>query len=537
MVACADDSLSRSGRRNDDVIVRVEEDQEDPSTVPTTHENLLDDTAHTWPTAEGYTPLGDMFSMGSVLVAMPPGDDDDEDNGTTYYSSGPNAFVADPSELFGTAAALLNDQDNDNENDNDTYEHDTTTDGTGDPNSASMGAAAFRDAASSALMALENDYMMTVQGHVRPSLMDSQPSAMGGPAMPLFGPSSLDPPITKDDNNNATEFFADFDSANITGVATQTETKPMPDIDSAAVQKAVAGIINNTSDSLGAKLRRWQDEQDRTLKERKEKKEHDLIPSAPFKAFRKATPKAIQATATLTRAATIAESLHRLSGLLLSQDCLNIHIVGADHVECQSEDRIRHHFSPLARWIGNNTYSPRTVKLSLVGPNVPSSMASLPNPTNLLTTPPEKDQAVHRLRTAEAKCYEASYHDWLAEQRQTQQGLPDLVVCFNAGIWGYDEWKPTIRCLLDLKDSAIPFLVTSYTLLEAEDDFDVIQEVVNSVKETKTKDPNDMPHKKKMQYIWGPEDNRFGSKQKRETATALEGREYRENAAWQAWRL
>ena len=585
MVACADDSLSRSGSRRND-IVPVNEEEEDPSTVPTTdEEDIPVGNADTWPTAEGYTPLGDMLSMGSVLVAMPPSDNDDQDNendsnGVTYFSPGPNAFVADPSALFGGNENWNGDTGDDHAesgtNNLEPDEHDITAPTGNSENSAPGEAIDFRDAASSALMALENDYMMTVQGQIRPSLMDAQPPSMAtqGPAMSLFGESSLEAPTARNNTANA-DFFADFDSANASSsISTgnsathQKEVKEIPKIDSAAVQKAVEGIINNSSDSLGAKLKKWQKEQEQTVKERREQREHEIIPNISLKAFRKTTPRAVQATATLTRAATIAESLHRLSELLQSQECLNIHIVGADHVECQSEDRIRHHFSPLARWVNNNTYSPRNIKMSLVGPNIPSSMASKPNPTNLLNSQPGEDQAVHRLYSAEAKCYEASYHDWLQAKLQQNQDMPDLVVAFNAGIWGYDEWKPTIRCLLNLKDSAVPFLVTSYTIAEGEgriffcsgfvfeslwsiillnsirlilspllsltDDFDVIQEVVaECANEMKG---SILQPKKKMQCIWGPEPNRFASKQKRETATP-QTQHYRENAAYQAWFL
>lgn len=492
MVACADDSFSRSGSRRNEIVPVNNEEEEDPSTVLTTDEDNFPGTnVAAWPTAEGYTPLGDMLSMGSVLVAMPPTDNDDHDNdnesehdsnGVTYFSPGPNAFVADPSALFGGDTRWNGDTDDHTENDTDDLdpdEHDTARPTENNSNSAAVEATDFRDTASSALMALENDYMMTVQGQIRPSLMDAQPPPMTGrgPAMSLFGESSLEAPTATNDTTN-TDFFADFDSVNASSTISrgntavhQKEVKEIPKIDSAAVQKAVEGIINNSSDSLGAKLKKWQKEQEQTVKERREQREHGIIPNISLKAFRKKTPRAVQATATLTRAATIAESLHRLSELLQSQECLNIHIVGADHVECQSEDRIRHHFSPLVRWIANNIYSPRNIKVSLVGPNVPSSMASQPNPTNLLNSLPGGDQAVHRLYSAEAKCYEASYHDWVEEKLLENQDLPDLVVCFNAGIWGYDEWKPTIRFLLNLKATAVPFLVTSYTIAEGEGRF------------------------------------------------------------------
>jgi hypothetical protein len=318
-----------------------------------------------------------------------------------------------------------------------------------------------------------------------------------------------------------------------------TKEKEVPNIDTEAVKKAVAGIINNTSDKLSDKMKKWQHEQKEMTQARARSKQHSVILAPAVKAFHKETPKAIQATANLTRSATIAETLHRISALLQSQDCLSIHIVGADPVECETQDRIRTHFAPLARWINANIYSPKHLKLSLFGPNVPASMGNLKEPTTLLD-PSQQQKEVQRLQTATARCFEASYHDWLGEQTNITGGqgnLPDIIFCFNAGIWGYDEWKPTIQSIVNL-NRKIPFVVTSYTFFEAEDDYDVIVEVFKatiSKNENSNAESTTMPSKQGC--IWEPETNMYGSKLKWETATAVQGREYRENSAWQAWRF
>ncbi|KAG6614663.1 Integrase catalytic core protein [Phytophthora cinnamomi] len=49
---------------------------------------------------------------------------------------------------------------------------------------------------------------------------------------------------------------------------------------------------------------------------------------------------------------------------------------------------------------------------------------------------------------------------------------PDLVVCFNTGIWGYDEWLPATRLVLN--KVCVLLLVTSYNEHEAEDDEDAL---------------------------------------------------------------
>ncbi|CAB9525021.1 expressed unknown protein [Seminavis robusta] len=507
MVACAnnDHSLSRSGiRRGDD---GLEDEGDDPSTLAAADPDTAGGQAMMeWPAAQGYTPLGDMLGQGSILVAMPPGSVDDDEEGDDFpLSFPPNAFVADANALFAFPPA---DDDNDDESEeahqdgNATANHETDGD--------------FRQLADNALFALENEYQATL----------SMPSLSSQPPLSLFDSNNTTNPTeqsTKSETDASTiqENFADFDSQQ-TAISSSTSIptkKVLPPIDAAKIQQAMSGI----NAKQGDKLQKWQEEQQTKKKAHKQKQQqHGIIPPTPLKAFHKTTPKAIAATANLSRAATIAECLERLSHLLKCQDVLTIHIVGADHVEC---DRIGTHFNPLARWINDNLYAPKNLVLCLVGPNVPASTKA---PINLLSS--NKPLPRQRLLSAQATCHSASYHDWLEEQESDR--LPDLMVCFNAGIWGYEEWKPTIRCLAEKKLQA-PFVVTSYTLEEAEDDFDVMEEIIvggDAKKDADQKSPT-------KALLWGPEVNPFASKQKRETATAVEGRDYRENHAWQAWRF
>ena len=53
-------------------------------------------------------------------------------------------------------------------------------------------------------------------------------------------------------------------------------------------------------------------------------------------------------------------------------------------------------------------------------------------------------------------------------------GLPAAIFCFDAGIWGYESWRPALRF-----GAAVlrrPVVVTSYNGFEAEDDADVIED-------------------------------------------------------------
>jgi hypothetical protein len=147
----------------------------------------------------------------------------------------------------------------------------------------------------------------------------------------------------------------------------------------------------------------------------------------------------------------------------------------------------------------------------LIGPNVPTEAAERP-PVDLLP------KSTSRLVSATATCHVGVYHDWI--QHQHQHRCPDVAAAFNAGIWGYDEWVPTIKALCQSSSKQVPFVATAYTIQECEDDADVIE---NAAKDSTA------------QCLWKAEANPFGSKQNRETVTAAAGRVYRENAAWQAW--
>ena len=274
--------------------------------------------------------------------------------------------------------------------------------------------------------------------------------------------------------------------------------KENPPIDTEAVRRAV-DVIRSKAPRLTTALNLWEQQHDTVAP-------HPIIPKAPISAFMRQSEKAISATANLSRSATLAEALHRLSCFCFGRERLVIHIVGADHVEC---DHLRTTFGPLVRWIGALNNSPQHIDIKLIGPNVSVEAATRP-PVNLM---PKK--CASRLVSASATCHESVYHDWI------QQLCPDIVVAFNAGIWGYDEWVPTIKALCH-SSYMVPFVVTAYTMEECQDDADVIEQVAQD---------------STAHCLWKAEANPFGSKQTRETATAVAGRVYRENAAWQAWRL
>ena len=75
---------------------------------------------------------------------------------------------------------------------------------------------------------------------------------------------------------------------------------------------------------------------------------------------------------------------------------------------------------------------------------------------------------------------------------------PDLIAAFNAGVWGYDDWIPTLTYISDELAEATPCLITSYNMLEGEDDEDRITA-------EGTKDPDRFP----VEWMWTAEANPF----------------------------
>jgi len=147
----------------------------------------------------------------------------------------------------------------------------------------------------------------------------------------------------------------------------------------------------------------------------------------------------------------------------------------------------------------------------------------------------------HRqLESAVLSCHCAVYEEWLAtpdddnDDCETLRPKADLAIAFNAGVWGYREWKTTIEYMVQQKQS-VPFVFTAYTLEEAEDDYDVIQQAVAEA--ASTDDNNNDRISACSCCSWEPEANPFSSREDRYTATAVPGRQYRENAAWQGWLL
>ena len=145
---------------------------------------------------------------------------------------------------------------------------------------------------------------------------------------------------------------------------------------------------------------------------------------------------------------------------------------------------------------------------------------------------------------------------------------PDAMFLFNAGLWGYDDWLPTMELILrpvdNLSDRRVPssaqaskvdmIVVTSYCAEEAEDDMDTLEQLLvcgraPGCRESSSKTEAlpiengtfDSPLSTALgrsvggvKWLWGPEVNPFRSLVPRKTRCGEEGRLLFENHSWQA---
>jgi hypothetical protein len=460
-------SRESSEERHETAIMPVSAELSDRDVLDHDTKDNQEREAELWESSQGYSPLTDMNLI--------TGDPDDDAAGVFMFSEGPDSSGNTTPSFFAVGdnfQATMEEEEEEEE------EEENNTD--------------LIAVADQALAALDADYLSVLQQ----GRLEEEPKPLDLPshdASPLFSKNDKDDEFLDQDVAVA----ADDETA-----APATESLPSDsdgkysagdgnlikkEIDTQAVRKAVQAIHLNDP-KLSTAFAAWEEQQQIIPRD------HALIPKASLAAFRKKTTKAIKASANLSRSATIAQALVRLQ--LMSKPVLHIHVIGCDRVECETEDRIRTFFGPLVRWLSAGGTN---VQLRLLGPGVPERSGPI------------------------ISCHRAVYHEWLQDHEDA-----DLVIAFNAGVWGYNEWRTTIQMLVQRKHS-IPFVVTAYTLYEAQDDAEVIQEEVACCWSSK--------EEASAACLWAPEINPFSSRVERPTQTAVAGRIYRENSAWQAWSL
>ena len=117
--------------------------------------------------------------------------------------------------------------------------------------------------------------------------------------------------------------------------------------------------------------------------------------------------------------------------------------------------------------------------------------------------------------------YSTFYHDHFDhDSKELTLHKPDIIVLYNAGIWGYDSWLLTLNVFRYLKGTTA-ILLTSYTIEEGEDDEDTIEKYYN--------DGN--PVNFLYHWGWSAVENPNKSSQKLDRKT-MKAREYYDNFSW-----
>ncbi|CAN0467947.1 unnamed protein product, partial [Ascophyllum nodosum] len=191
--------------------------------------------------------------------------------------------------------------------------------------------------------------------------------------------------------------------------------------------------------------------------------------------------------------------------------------------EGRTPDPTRSVFRDLHQWLCDEGV--RTLSMLLCGPNIAPGLHGTRHTFSHQT---------HTLRLASLGNNgggDGLYHD-VAHLFSA----PDAIFLFNAGLWGYDDWLPTMELILrpvdNLSDRRVPssaqasnvdmIVVTSYCAEEAEDDMDTLEQLLVCGRAPGFK------------WLWGPEVNPFRSLVPRKTRCGEEGRLLFENHSWQA---
>ena len=153
---------------------------------------------------------------------------------------------------------------------------------------------------------------------------------------------------------------------------------------------------------------------------------------------------------------------------------LVVHCLGAEGPECNSEAHVRSLYADFFVWLAGHNVG--HVELLFVGPSISEAMAKINSTFHV------QQMVVH------VSAVSAYYHDFW-QHSHPDSGNIDLLMLYNAGLWGYDSWTPTLKLFAGVAISppegsgepstrsmprGIPVVVTSYTQLEAEEDYEAV---------------------------------------------------------------
>ncbi|KAF4041114.1 putative MYND-type domain-containing protein [Phytophthora infestans] len=209
-----------------------------------------------------------------------------------------------------------------------------------------------------------------------------------------------------------------------------------------------------------------------------------------------------------TRAATLVEwckrldDMHKIDVTFSTRRELIVHLLGADHREGNTGAETFDVFRSFTQYLAKEMHL-TSLKLVLVGPNLSRKL-------HLTRFSQEYSEMEKTCQVqVDISYFVGGFEAYFEDKALYCQ--PDLVVCFNAGIWGYDEWIPAIKLVLN--EVRVPLLVTSYNEQEAGDDEDVLDEL--------------MP----LRWLWRSEKNPRGACTPR-TTNNKDGSILKENDYW-----
>jgi len=203
--------------------------------------------------------------------------------------------------------------------------------------------------------------------------------------------------------------------------------------------------------------------------------------------------------------------------------CLAVHMLGVDENELVSESLIES-WRELLHEMAIMGYEKS--HLVFVGPNIPSMLDGHEEEEKELEFD-GKNLAVRV--TVDAR----RYHDYAREAYVVtapvmQPPKPTFCILFNAGLWGYESWQPTLRLFLCPGGKLVGtvLVVTSYTFEESEDDYDTMAALLASIEQqSQTRVSLEWAWDCEMNPCAGPEVPR---------KTQPDGRKYIDSQCWQA---
>lgn len=202
-----------------------------------------------------------------------------------------------------------------------------------------------------------------------------------------------------------------------------------------------------------------------------------------------------EVSAKLTRSLSL---FHALKVFACTGPKVVVHLLGADYLEAKNPVV---QFKPLFTLLKDSGVE--QLVLVFVGPNLDDSIDKT------------ERQFMCVGISITFQFSEQLYH----EHQQGSLAVADLVVCFNAGVWGYNSWSPTFRSL----PVNTPCIVTSYNKFEADDDHDAINKTFST------------PPAKLIEWEWSFECNPYASTVTRDSG--IKDRPCIENNYWQAFRV